>query len=47
MANKFRNQIINTKVTAFSYGGYCHADFVDLGNGYGKLVPRDIKKIYK
>ncbi len=24
-----------------------NADFVDLGNGYGKLVPRDSNKIYK
>lgn len=24
-----------------------NADFIDKGNGYGKLVPKDTKKIYK
>lgn len=24
-----------------------NADFIDKGNGYGKLVPKDSKKIYK
>lgn len=24
-----------------------NADFIDLGNGYGKLDPKDSKKIYK